>query len=74
MLYCAETWQIQNCQQLLQCYTAGGRNCCGYSVQQQSLDKQLQDCVYQDDFIAALHWTENQAKQLPQQYLVNSTC
>ena len=29
--------------------------------------------MYQDDFIAALHWTETHAKQLSQQYLVNNT-
>ena len=46
-----------------------------YSVQQQSLDRQLRDCVYnirnKEDLIAALHQNETQAKQLSQQYLVS---
>ena len=48
-----------------------------YSAQQQSLDRQLRDCVYnirnKEDLIAALHQNETQAKHLSQQYLVSST-
>lgn len=45
-----------------------------YSAQQQSLDKQLRECVYnirnKEDLISALKRNDLQAKQLSQQYLV----
>ncbi|KAL3145648.1 hypothetical protein ABBQ32_003187 [Trebouxia sp. C0010 RCD-2024] len=44
-----------------------------YSAQQQSLDKQLRECVYnirnKEDLIQALNRNDQQAKQLSQQYL-----
>ena len=47
-----------------------------HSAQQQSLDKQLRECVYnirnKEDLIAALNRNDLQAKQLSQQYLVSS--
>ena len=47
-----------------------------HSAQQQSLDKQLRECVYnirnKEDLIAALNRNDLQAKQLSQQYLVRS--
>lgn len=48
-----------------------------HSAQQQSLDKQLRECVYnirnKEDLIAALNRNDLQAKQLSQQYLVSPT-
>ena len=48
-----------------------------HSAQQQSLDKQLRECVYnirnKEDLIAALNRNDLQAKQLSQQYLVSAT-
>ena len=47
-----------------------GRHYSSYSVQYQALNKQLQDCMYEADLVAALHQNETHVKQLYQQHLV----
>ncbi len=62
---------------LLCCVPQALRESRHYSAQQQSLDKQLRECVYnirnKEDLIAALKRNDLQAKQLSQQYLVRKT-